>query len=47
MIRTFITYGTSDLLYIGHVDLIKFPEKTNDYFIVELSTDYSNTLNIS
>lgn len=38
-IRTMITYGMVDLLYAGHINLLK---GLSDYLIVGLSTDHLN-----
>ncbi|WP_339283183.1 adenylyltransferase/cytidyltransferase family protein [Oceanobacillus sp. FSL K6-3682] len=44
IVRTIITYGTFDLLYVSHVNLLKLATKIGDYLIVGLSTDYFNIL---
>lgn len=42
--KTIITYGTFDLLHIGHVRLFKRIKELGDYLIVGLSTDTFNAL---
>jgi len=37
-----LTYGTFDLLHIGHINLLKRAKDLGDYLIVGLSTDYFN-----
>ena len=37
-----ITYGTFDLLHIGHINLLKRAKALGDYLIVGLSTDEFN-----
>lgn len=39
-----ITYGTFDLLHIGHINLLKRAKELGDYLIVGLSTDKFNLL---
>ena len=39
-----ITYGTFDLLHIGHINLLRRARSFGDYLIVGLSTDEFNTL---
>jgi glycerol-3-phosphate cytidylyltransferase len=40
--RTVITYGTFDLLHIGHINLLKRARELGDRLIVALSTDEFN-----
>lgn len=42
--KRIITYGTFDLLHIGHVNLLKRAKALGDYLIVALSTDEFNHL---
>ncbi len=37
-----ITYGTYDLLHVGHINLLKRAKALGDYLIVGLSTDEFN-----
>lgn len=37
-----ITYGTFDLLHIGHINLLKRAKALGDYLVVALSTDEFN-----
>lgn len=39
-----ITYGTFDLLHIGHINLLRRARALGDYLIVALSTDEFNAL---
>jgi len=39
-----ITYGTYDLLHVGHINLLKRAKDLGDYLIVALSTDEFNML---
>ncbi len=38
-----ITYGTYDLLHIGHINILERAKRLGDYLIVGLSTDEFNT----
>lgn len=40
--RTILTYGTFDLLHIGHINLLKRAKGLGDQLIVALSTDEFN-----
>lgn len=42
MTRKIITYGTFDLLHIGHINLLRRAKKMGDVLIVGLSTDNFN-----
>ena len=39
-----ITYGTYDLLHIGHINLLKRARELGDYLLVVLSTDEFNAI---
>ena len=39
-----ITYGTYDLLHVGHINLLKRARELGDYLLVVLSTDEFNAL---
>lgn len=43
MSKTVITYGTYDLLHIGHINLLQRARALGDRLIVALSTDAFNT----
>ena len=39
-----ITYGTYDLLHIGHINLLRRAKELGDYLLVVLSTDEFNAI---
>lgn len=44
MIKTILTYGTYDLLHVGHIRLLKRARELGDSLIVGLSTDDFNQI---
>ncbi len=42
--KTILTYGTFDLLHVGHIRLLKRARALGDYLIVGLSTDEFNDM---
>ncbi|MCX6781636.1 MAG: glycerol-3-phosphate cytidylyltransferase [Candidatus Magasanikbacteria bacterium] len=44
MKKIVITYGTYDLLHVGHINLLKRARDLGDYLIVGLSTDEFNRM---
>ena len=42
--KTVITYGTFDLLHVGHINILKRARALGDRLIVALSTDEFNVL---
>jgi len=42
--KKIITYGTYDLLHIGHINLLKRAKALGDYLIVGLSTEEFNSI---
>ena len=41
--KTVITYGTYDLLHVGHINLLQRARALGDRLIVAISTDHFNT----
>ncbi|OFS62734.1 glycerol-3-phosphate cytidylyltransferase [Nosocomiicoccus sp. HMSC09A07] len=39
-----ITYGTFDLLHVGHINILKRAKDLGDYLVVAVSTDEFNSL---
>lgn len=44
MLKKVITYGTYDLLHIGHINLLKRAKSLGDFLIVAISTDEFNMI---
>lgn len=42
--KTILTYGTFDLLHVGHIRLLERAKALGDYLIVGLSTDEFNAI---
>ena len=42
--KTILTYGTFDLLHVGHIRLLERAKSLGDYLIVGLSTDEFNEI---
>lgn len=42
--KTIITYGTFDLLHIGHINILRRAKEMGDYLIVAISSDEFNAL---
>lgn len=42
--KKIITYGTFDLIHVGHINILKRAKDLGDYLIVGLSTDNFNRL---
>jgi glycerol-3-phosphate cytidylyltransferase len=43
-LKKVITYGTFDLMHMGHINLLKRAKDLGDYLIVAISTDEFNAL---
>ena len=42
--KKIITYGTFDLLHVGHINILKRAKDLGDYLVVAVSTDEFNSL---
>ncbi len=44
MMKKVITYGTYDLLHVGHINLLRRARELGDYLVVVLSSDEFNAI---
>lgn len=42
--RKVITYGTFDLIHVGHINILRRAKELGDYLVVVLSSDEFNTI---
>ena len=42
--KRILTYGTYDLLHVGHIELLRRAKELGDYLIVAISTDEFNAI---